>query len=140
MPSSWLRLADWKPRDYLRSRFNFKRPPSWLDKFVQFLDIWMVSGRPEYALKITINGRNLNRVVIDQHYRLKHGDSMNDEIILDLVKTLDGKKFPPEKTQGENEYFAVQPVYRLEKPYRVILVLCLSDDFLGVVNAFRVDE
>ncbi len=100
----------------------------------------MVSGRPEYALKITINGRNLNRVVIDQHYRLKHGDSMNDEIILDLVKTLDGKKFPPEKTQGENEYFAVQPVYRLEKPYRVILVLCLSDDFLGVVNAFRVDE
>jgi len=26
-----------------------------------------------------------------------------------------------------------------EKPYRVIMVLCVSDDFLGVVNAFRVD-
>jgi hypothetical protein len=47
--------------------------------------------------KITINGRNLNRVVIDHHCRLKHGQSMNDEIILDLVKTMDGKKFPPEK-------------------------------------------
>ena len=99
-----------------------------------------MSERPEYPLKITINGRNLNRVVIDQHYRLKHGDSMNDEIILDLVKTLDGKKFPPEKVQGENEYFTVEPVYLFEKPYRVVLVLCLTDNYLGVVNAFRVDE
>ena len=82
----------------------------------------------------------MNRVVIDQHYRLKHGQSMNDEIILDLVKTLDGKKFSPEKIQGENEYFTVEPVYRLEKPYRVVLVLCLTDDYLGVVNAFRVNE
>ena len=96
--------------------------------------------RPEYPLTITINGRNLNRVVIDQHYRLKHGQSMNDEIILDLVKTLDGKKFPPEKIQGEYEYFTAEPVYRHEKPYRVVLVLCLTDDYLGVVNAFRVDE
>jgi hypothetical protein len=99
-----------------------------------------VTKRPEYPLEITINGRDLNRVVIDQHYRLKHGDSMNDEIILELIKTLDGKKFPPEKVQGDHEYFTVEPVYRLEKPYRVILVLCLSDDYLGVVNAFRVDE
>ena len=65
---------------------------------------------------------------------------MNDEVILDLVKTLNGKKFPPEKIRGENEYFTVEPVYRLEKPYRVVLVLCLSDDYLGVVNAFRVNE
>lgn len=96
--------------------------------------------RPEYPLKITINGRNLNRVVIDQHYRLRHGQSMNDEIILDLVKTLDGKKFLPEKIQGEFEYFTAEPVYHLKKPYRVVLVLCLTDDYLGVVNAFRVDE
>jgi hypothetical protein len=99
-----------------------------------------VSERPEYPLKIIINGRNLNRVVIDQHYRLKHGQSMDDEIILDLVKTLDGKKFPPDRIQGENEYFTVEPVYRLEKPYRVVLVLCLTDDYLGVVNAFRISD
>ncbi len=96
--------------------------------------------RPEYTLKITINGRILSRVVIDQHYRLKHVDSMNDEIILELIKTLDGKKFAPEKVHGEHEYFAVEPIYRLKKPYRVILVLCVSDDYLGVVNAFRVKE
>jgi hypothetical protein len=98
-----------------------------------------VSRRPEYPLKITINGRNLSRVVIDQHYRLKHGE-MDDQIILELLKTLDGRKFPPERIQGENEYFTVEPVYRLEKPYRVVLVLCLSDDYLGVINAFRVKE
>jgi len=99
-----------------------------------------VTERPEYPLKITINGRNLSHVVIDQHYRVKHGQSMNDDVILDLVKTLDGKKFPPDRVQGENEYFTVEPVFRLEKPYRVILVLCLTDDYLGVVNAFRVNE
>ena len=99
-----------------------------------------MSERPEYPLKITINGRNLSHVIIDQHYRVKHGQSMNDDVILDLVKTLDGKKFPPERVQGENEYFTVEPVFRLEKPYRVILVLCLTDDYLGVVNAFRVNE
>jgi hypothetical protein len=99
-----------------------------------------VSERPEYPLKITINGRNLSHVIIDQHYRVKHGQSMNDDVILDLVKTLDGKKFPPDRVQGENEYFTVEPVFRLEKQYRVILVLCLTDDYLGVVNAFRVNE
>ncbi len=97
-----------------------------------------MSERPEYQLAITINGRELKRVVIDQHYRKSHGDSMNDEIILDLVKTLDGKKFPPERVQGDFEYFTVEPAYLLEKAYRVVLVLCLTDDFLGVVNAFRV--
>ncbi len=99
-----------------------------------------MSERPEYPLKITINGRNLSHVIIDQHYRVKHGQSMNDDVILDLVKTLDGKKFPPDRVQGENEYFTVEPVFRLEKPYRVILVLCLTNDYLGVVNAFRVNE
>lgn len=99
-----------------------------------------MSLRPEYPLNITINGRSLNRVVIDQHYRIKHDDSINDKIILDLVMTLDGRKFPLEKVQDEFEYFSVEPVYRLTKPYRVVLVLCLTDDYLGVVNAFRVEE
>ena len=100
----------------------------------------IVSERPEYPLQITINGRTLSRVVIDQHYRLKHSESINDKIILDLVKTLDGRKFPLEKQDGDFEYFTVEPVFSLEKPYRVVLLLCLSDNFLGVVNAYRVDE
>ena len=100
----------------------------------------MVSDRLEYPLKLTINGRELNRIVIDQYYRVNHSASMSDEIILDLVMTLDGKKFPPDRISDEYEYFTVEPVFRHEKPYRAILVLCLIDDYLGVVNAFRVDE
>jgi hypothetical protein len=65
---------------------------------------------------------------------------MNDEIILRLIATLDGKKFPPERTQGEFEYFTVEPAYLLDKAYRIVLVLCLVDDYLGVVNAFRVKD
>ncbi len=98
-----------------------------------------MTERPEYPLKIMLNGRKLSRLVIDQHYRVNHDESMNDQIILDLVKTLDGKKIPPESVQGEFEYFTVEPVFHLEMAYRVILVLCLTDDYLGVVNAFRVN-
>ncbi len=98
-----------------------------------------MSVRSEYPLHLTINGRQLERVVIDQHYRLKHSDSMNDEIILDLVRTLDGKMLPSDRISGEFEYFTVEPVFSEEKPHRVILVLCLSDDYLGVINAFRVE-
>ena len=99
-----------------------------------------MSKRPEYPLKITINGRSLSRVVIDQHYRVSHDESMNDQIILDLVRTLDGRKIPPERVQDEFEFFTIEPVYLLEKPYRVILVLSLTDDYLGVVNAFRTND
>jgi hypothetical protein len=100
----------------------------------------LVSKRPEYGIKITINGRKLNQVIIDQHYREQHGESMNDQLILDLVRELDGGNFPIEMTQGEFQYFTVEPVFRSDKPYRIILLLCVTDDYLGVVNAFRIDE
>lgn len=39
----------------------------------------------------------------------------------------------------EFSYFTVEPVLREEKPYRLILLLCFSDDYLGVINAYRVN-
>lgn len=95
--------------------------------------------RPEYALRFNINERNILRVIIDQHYREKRSD-LNDQKILEMVKTLDGQNFPIETIRGEYEYFRAEPVYLQEKPYRLVLVLCVSDDFLGVINAFRVDR
>lgn len=96
--------------------------------------------RPEYSLKIRINGRNLNRVVIDQHYKEKHAESINDQLILELIKELDGRTFPIEEEHGEFQYFAVDPVAKDDKPYRLVLLLCISDDYLGVINAFRIDR
>ena len=98
-----------------------------------------MSTRPEYPLQITFNGRPIFRVVIDQHYRERHGESIDDQLILELVHELDGGQFPVEATRGEFQYFTVEPVFRRAEPYRVILVLCLTDDYLGVVNAFRVN-
>jgi hypothetical protein len=95
-------------------------------------------ARPEYSLRVTVNDRALNRVVIDQHYRENHADSVNDELILRLVRELDGKTFPIELTRGEFQYFTAAPVQYADKPYRLVLVLCVSDDYLGVINAFRI--
>ena len=81
--------------------------------------------RPEYLLEITINGRALSRVIIDQHYKSKHSESINDELILELVKTLDGEEFPPEATKSDFEFFTVDPVVWKDEPYRLSLnVVC----------------
>ena len=52
-----------------------------------------MSKRTEYELLIEINGRKLTRVVIDQHYLVKHAESIDDELILDLVKSIHGETF-----------------------------------------------
>lgn len=95
--------------------------------------------RTEYPLQLVFNGRAIRRVVISQHYRENHAESMSDLLILELVKTLDGGNYPMDDEDDGFQYFTVEPVVYQEKPYRVILVICVSDDFLGVVNAFRVN-
>lgn len=42
--------------------------------------------------------------------------------------------------KGDFEYLRVEPVELDDKPYRLVLVLCIHDDYLGVVNAFRVSK
>ena len=63
---------------------------------------------------------------------------LSDDLILKLVKTLDGGNYEVETLHWGFEYFAVEPVYLEDKTYRVVLVLALGEDYLGVVNAFRV--
>ncbi|MDB9786745.1 hypothetical protein OAB57_01455 [Bacteriovoracaceae bacterium] len=59
--------------------------------------------RPEYDLQLRINNKILNRVVIDQHYRLKHPE-VTDEIILNLVRNLDLGVYPIEDRKDGFEY------------------------------------
>lgn len=91
----------------------------------------------EYSLKLTINGRLLSRVVIDPHYQTKHPE-INDELILNLVKEIDGGNFLIEDEKDGFQYFAVDPILYEDRPYRLVLLLYIFDDYLGVVNAFRV--
>jgi hypothetical protein len=96
-----------------------------------------MSERLEYQLQLTVNKQTVYRVIIDQHYKAKHPE-VTDEIILELVKELDDGNFPVEDIDGEFTYFRVEPVYYDSKPYRLVLLLCMTDDYLGVINAFRV--
>lgn len=48
-------------------------------------------SRREYAINITVNEVLITKVIIDPHYEEKHRESVNDEIIVNLVKTLDGQ-------------------------------------------------
>jgi hypothetical protein len=99
-----------------------------------------MSDRTEYCLELTLNDRTLTRVIIDQHYKEKHSDSVNDDLILDLVKTLDGKTIPVDNERDGFQYFKAEPVVADKKPFRLVLVMCIFDDYLGVINAFRVQR
>ncbi len=106
----------------------------------------MTSTKPqrnEYDLSLTINHRIIRRVIIDQHYRENHSESVNDSLILGLVKELDQRVLDVEVERGEYQYFKVDPVFPAEgkdRPFRLILVLCIHDDYLGVINAYRIDR
>lgn len=54
------------------------------------------------------------------------------------MRELDGGNFPIEEEKDGFEYFVVEPVIYDDKPYRLVLLFYVFDDFLGVVNAFRV--
>ncbi len=93
--------------------------------------------RREYQLELTINGRKIDRVIIDSHYEERHGDSINDELILRLVKQLDGKRFEPEKELGPYEYFATDKLALDDKYYKLVWLLEKEKMYVGVVNAYR---
>jgi len=99
-----------------------------------------MSRRTEYELLIEINGRKLTCIVIDQHYSIKHAESINDELILDLVKSIHGEVFDIDSEKGQFQYFVAEPVMNQTRPYRLIMLMCICDDYLGVINAFRVDR
>lgn len=52
-----------------------------------------MAERTEYPLSLNINNRPLSRVVIDQHYKVNHPE-LNDELILELVKSVDNGNWP----------------------------------------------
>ena len=95
--------------------------------------------RRRYPLLLVVNSRVINEIIIDSHYEIRHSKSVNDEMILELVRTyLDGGTFPEEQRgpQG-HEYFAIEPLYYHGKPYRLVWLLPPGGDSLGVVNCYR---
>lgn len=96
-----------------------------------------MKNRRSYSISITVNDRHISEVIIDPHYEEKHADSITDEIILALVRKLDGRVFDPDDVDDEFQYFKTEPIVLDGKSYRLIWLLRESCLFIGVINAFR---
>lgn len=96
--------------------------------------------RREYDIEpVTINGIRISRVIIDPHYEEKHGDNIDDDLILELVKKLDGRLEIPEVVDEQFNYF-VTLLGLKKKQYRLIWLLEKDAIYVGVVNAYRDDR
>jgi hypothetical protein len=93
-------------------------------------------SRREYDISIVFNETEIKKVIIDSHFELKHAESINDEIILDLVKQLDGLVRIPESITFPFSYFS-EELELNGKLYRLIWLLEDEELYIGVVNAHR---
>jgi hypothetical protein len=91
-----------------------------------------------YGLTVQVNGIWFHEVWIDPHFEEKHGGSINDELILRLVRLLDGVRLEPEKRDERSGFaFFATPVELDGKAYKLIWVIPPEQSYLGVRNAFR---
>jgi hypothetical protein len=76
--------------------------------------------RRSYRISVKINGWPFETCVIDPHYEKKHGESVNDFLILELLHSLDGRTLQSVATDSSGfEYYVLDPVYFDSKPYRL---------------------
>ena len=77
-------------------------------------------------------------MVIDPHYEEKHAESVSDEIIVELVKQLDGKTFRPVDTDEDGfQYFVNDHMELNGKFYKLIWLLQENEIFVVIVNTYR---
>jgi hypothetical protein len=96
----------------------------------------------EYNLQIVVNQYSITTVRIGRHYQLKHGHYLNDQIILELVQSLDGETFKVDSHTNGVDYYVADIVHvgtdTKKRIYRVIWIFeGDAIDVLGVVNAYR---
>ena len=97
----------------------------------------MDSKRRTHKIRpITVNGIRVVQVVIDPHYEEKHSSSINDALILRLVRELDGRLELPETKTDHYSYFATLVGFG-KKQFRLIWLLEDHAIYIGVVNAYR---
>lgn len=96
--------------------------------------------RREYVCNLFVNGRRFSRLVIDDHYKIRHAGSVNDDLILSVAKeVLDRQEFTPVDIDKNGfQYFVIDPAFSGGKAYRLVWLIPPGDaDFIGVVNLFR---
>ena len=92
-------------------------------------------SRQEFIIrKITVNGKSINRVIVDDHVR-KHKD-VTDDLILDLVKQLDGTDNLPDDENSGFQYFT-NLFESTGKQYRIVWLLEKDQLYIGVLTVYR---
>ncbi len=94
-------------------------------------------SRREYKTNIVINEIRISKIIIDPHFEEKHKFSINDEIIIRLVESLNGGEFEPETINPPFEYYKGERIKFDGKLYRLIWMLEKDQIYIGVVNAHR---
>jgi hypothetical protein len=93
--------------------------------------------RREYPLRIVVNGVHITKVIISPHYEENHAESITDQIILELVKSLNGLNVLPEAVKGPYSYFTQDKIELDGKLYKLIWLLEDDEIYVGVINAYR---
>lgn len=91
----------------------------------------------EYAVRLTVNRRKFIRILIDPHYEKRHPD-IDDKIILSLVKALESAEHVAKYVTATGfEIYVTEPIFYAERPYRLVWTIHPSENYIGVINAFR---
>jgi hypothetical protein len=85
---------------------------------------------------VVFNGLRYSEIKIDPHYEVKHGESISDILILDLLKRLGNEDFPIAAEGNGYSYYECDVVHH-GKLYRLILVIPFDKVYLGVRNVYR---
>ena len=94
--------------------------------------------RRVYKICVIINAIRFNEVIIDPHFELKHSKAVSDDIILLLIKELDGMYLEPDGIDsGGFKYFVTEPMFYKNKPYRLVWLIDLYASYIGILNCFR---
>jgi len=93
-----------------------------------------VSRREFIIRKIVVNGRNIQRIVIDPHVA-KHKD-ITDDLIIDLVRQLDGTDNLPDDSSSQFDYF-VNLLEANGRQYRLVWLLEKDELYIGVITVYR---
>jgi len=78
--------------------------------------------------------------VVYPHYEARHSESVDDEVILELVQMLDDGIYEPESVDAEGfEYFVEDHMELNGKLFKLVWLLHDDEIFIGVVNCYRRD-
>lgn len=89
-----------------------------------------------YEVDIRVNGECFRELWIDPHYEEKHKDSINDQLIQELVKEIDGWLITLSAEVSGYAFYEADVNYQ-GKAYRLILVIPPDGAYLGVRNTYR---